>query len=270
MCIRDRHNDHGFFVSAQSFEHIDNRLGLVLFHADVVQNDHIAVFHFGRQGGQHGQFLHLFVQRISVVTGFRAQSNAAVSPLGSSDGALSRVAGAFLSPGFAAAASDFGSGQGGLGALALVGQVIDHRSMHYHAVGFDSEYGILSLIHIFVGTQALGTDIADACNFHYRTNRAAGDNTSTAGSRFHQHAACAERTDYFVRNGRSFQGNVDQIFLGVLNSFADRVRNLGGLTQSKADSAVAVADDNQRGEFEDTAAFNRFRYAVKDVYKRQV
>ena len=67
----------------------------------------------------------------------------------------------------------------------------------------------------------------DACNFHYRTNRAAGDNTGTAGSRFHQHAACAERTDYFVRNGRAFQGNLDQIFLGVLNAFADRVRNLG-------------------------------------------
>lgn len=87
-------------------------------------------------------FFTFLVQRISVTTGFRAQSNAAVSPLGSSDGALSRVAGAFLSPGFAAAASDFGSGQGGLGALALVGQVINHRSMHYHAVGFDSEYGI--------------------------------------------------------------------------------------------------------------------------------
>ncbi len=50
-----------------------------------------------------------------------------------------------------------------------------------------------------------------------------------SGSRFHQHTACAECADNFVRNGGSLQGNLDQVFLGVLNTLADRVRNLGGL-----------------------------------------
>ena len=53
-----------------------------------------------------------------------------------------------------------------------------------------------------------------------------------------------------------------KIFLGVLNPLADRVRNLGGLANAEADGAVAVADDDQRGKFEDTAALNRFGYAV--------
>ena len=63
------------------------------------------------------------------------------------------MAGAFLSPGLAAAAADLGTGQGGLGALALVGQVVDNRSVHDRAVGLDAEHGVgkLDLANGFAG-----------------------------------------------------------------------------------------------------------------------
>ena len=62
------------------------------------------------------------------------------------------------------------------------------------------------------------------------------------------------------------QGNLDQILLGVLNALADRVRNFAGLADAEADGAVAVADDDQRGKLEDTAAFYGFGNTVDGDY----
>ena len=68
--------------------------------------------------------LDLLVEAIAVIAGLGAEGDAAVGPLGSTGRALTGVAGALLSPGLFAAAGDLGAGQGGLGALALVGQIV--------------------------------------------------------------------------------------------------------------------------------------------------
>src|SRR5699024_9501634 len=94
------------------------------------------------EGGLESQSLDLLVQAQVVAAGLGAEGDAAVGPLGSADRALSRVAGAFLSPGLAAAAGDLGTGQSGLGALALVGEVGDNRLMHYVSIGFNAENGL--------------------------------------------------------------------------------------------------------------------------------
>ena len=52
------------------------------------------------------------------------------------------MAGAFLSPGLTAAAADLGTGQSGLGALTLVGQVGDNRQVHGSLVGLNAEHGL--------------------------------------------------------------------------------------------------------------------------------
>ena len=59
-----------------------------------------------------------------------------------------------------------------------------------------------------------------------------------------------------------FEGNLDQIFLGVFDSLADRVRNLAGFADAETNGAVAVAHDDQSGKFEDTSALYRFGNTV--------
>jgi hypothetical protein len=72
---------------------------------------------------------------------FRAKSYATVSPLGSSDGTLTSVAGAFLSPGFSAAAANFGSGLGRLSTVTTVSKIVNNCCMHCNGVRFNTENG---------------------------------------------------------------------------------------------------------------------------------
>ena len=53
-----------------------------------------------------------------------------------------------------------------------------------------------------------------------------------------------------------------QILLGGLAAFADRLGNLGRLAKAEPNDAVAVAHDDQSGEFHHTAALNGFGYTV--------
>ena len=52
------------------------------------------------------------------------------------------MTGALLSPGLSAAAGNFGSGQSGLGALALVGKIVLDNSVNSNSVGFDAKQSI--------------------------------------------------------------------------------------------------------------------------------
>src|SRR5699024_1922827 len=72
--------------------------------------------------------------------GLGGEHNAAVSPLGGPGGALTGAAGALLAPGLDAAAGDLGAGQGALGALTAVGQVILDHLVHNRLVGLDPEH----------------------------------------------------------------------------------------------------------------------------------
>ena len=113
-----------------------------------------------------------------------------------------------------------------------------------------------------VRTKRLGSDIGDTSRLNDRTNLTAGDNACAFRRRLQQNSACAECADYFVRNGSSLQGNLNQIFLCVFDAFSDSIRNLARFTHAKAYDAVAVTHNNQCCEFEDTAAFYGFGYTV--------
>ncbi len=55
---------------------------------------------------------------------------------------------------------------------------------------------------------------------------------------------------------------VNMFFLAP-QALADGLGDLGGLTQAKADFALAVADDDQRGELHHAAALNGLADAVE-------
>ena len=67
-------------------------------------------------------------------------------------------------------------------------------------------------------------------------------------------------------NGAAGQGNGDHILLGILDALADGLGHLGGLTQAKADLALAVAHHHQGGELHDTTTLNGLGYAVGSDY----
>ena len=96
----------------------------------------------GSLGGEHAlerQALDLLVHHVAVAAGLGGKDDAAVGPLGGPGGALTGVAGALLAPGLLAAAGDLGPGQGALGALPAVGQVVLHHVMHDADVGLNAE-----------------------------------------------------------------------------------------------------------------------------------
>ncbi len=59
-----------------------------------------------------------------------------------------------------------------------------------------------------------------------------------------------------------FEGDLNQVLLRVLDALADSVRHLAGLAEAEAHGAVAVADNHQGGELEDTAALYGLAHAV--------
>ena len=113
-----------------------------------------------------------------------------------------------------------------------------------------------------VGTQALGTDVLDACHFYDCTDCAAGDNAGTGSSRLQQDAARAKLADYLVRDGGALQADLNQVLLCVLDALADSVRNFGSLTKAETDSTLLVADYYESRELEDTAALDGLRYSI--------
>ena len=58
------------------------------------------------------------------------------------------------------------------------------------------------------------------------------------------------------------QRHADHVALGLLGRLADRLRHLAGLAGAVADAALAVADDDQRGEAEAPAALHHLGDAV--------
>jgi hypothetical protein len=58
------------------------------------------------------------------------------------------------------------------------------------------------------------------------------------------------------------QRHAHQAALGTLGRLADRLRHLASLAVAKADAALLIADDNQRGKAEALAALHNLRDAI--------
>ena len=66
-----------------------------------------------------------------------------------------------------------------------------------------------------------------------------------------------------MRNGAFLgQRNLEHVLLGVLDALADSDGHLGRLAHADTDVAVAIADDDERGQAEATAALDDLGNAV--------
>src|SRR3954447_13896608 len=112
------------------------------------------------------------------------------------------------------------------------------------------------------GTQALGEHVVDARTLQDGAHRTTGDDAGTGAGRLQQDDAGRCLTLHRVRDGAGDPGHPVEVLLGLLDTLGDRRGHLLGLAVADTDGAVAVADDDQRGEAEAPAALDDLRHAV--------
>ena len=96
----------------------------------------------------------------------------------------------------------------------------------------------------------------DANGFEDGADAAAGDNTSTLGSRFEQDDRTAHLANGEMGNGGAGKVDLVHILVGFIGSFSHRVWNSIGFTNAHSDFTVVITHDECHPELETTAAFN--------------
>ena len=104
--------------------------------------------------------------------------------------------------------------------------------------------------------------VVDAGALQHGAHRATGDDAGTGRGRTQQDDARGLLTLDRVRDGALDAGHLEEVLLGLLDALGDRRGHLLGLAVADADRAVAVADDDQRGEAEATATLDDLGDAV--------
>ena len=102
----------------------------------------------------------------------------------------------------------------------------------------------------------------DAHALQYCTDRTAGDNTGTSGSRTQHNNACGRLTLDAVRDGAADAGNAEEGLLGLFNALRDGGGNFLSLAVADADHTVAVTNDDECGEAEATTTLDDLGNAV--------
>src|SRR5690606_26042673 len=92
-----------------------------------------------RQDAGDSATIHFLVQLLAVVLGTRSKGHTTGTPDRAADGAGTCTAGAFLTPWFASAAADFGTGLLLNGTLSGACQIGDHSLMHQRFIELTSE-----------------------------------------------------------------------------------------------------------------------------------
>src|SRR5919205_392982 len=110
--------------------------------------------------------------------------------------------------------------------------------------------------------EALREHVVDARALQHGTHRATGDDTGTGAGRLEQHDAGRRRTLHRVRDGAGDARHLVEVLLGLLDALGDRRGHLLGLAVADTHGAVAVTDDDQRGEAEAPTALHDLRHAV--------
>src|SRR5690606_999996 len=104
--------------------------------------------------------------------------------------------------------------------------------------------------------ERLAEHVVDAGALQHGADRTAGDHTGTRGGRAQQDDAGGVLTLHLVRDGALDARDAEEVLLRLLDALGDGGRNFLGLAVTHAHHAVAVADDDQRGEAEPPAALD--------------
>src|SRR5260221_576113 len=92
--------------------------------------------------------------------------------------------------------------------------------------------------------------------------RVSGDDAGAFRRGLEQNLRRAVAADDLVRNRGALEIQLDQIFLGLLDTLFDGHRNFAGFAHSEAGMAVIVANDDERGKAEVLAALDDFGDAI--------
>ena len=113
-----------------------------------------------------------------------------------------------------------------------------------------------------VRAERLGQDVVDAGALEHGAHRATGDDAGTGAGRLEQHDAGRLLALHGVRDGGLDRGTLKKFFLASSTPLAMAAGHLLGLAVADADRAVAVADDDQRGEAEAAATLDDLGHPV--------
>ena len=106
----------------------------------------------------------------------------------------------------------------------------------------------------------------DAGELQHGAHPAAGDHAGTGRSRLQEHATGAEDAGRLVGDRRAVLGNPIEVLLGALDALLNRNGDLVGLAVADTNHLALIADHDQRGEREATAALDDLRDAVDFDY----
>ena len=110
--------------------------------------------------------------------------------------------------------------------------------------------------------ERLAQHVVDAGALEHGAHRATGDDTGTGSGRAQQDDTGSRLTLDGVRDGALDARDLEEVLLGLLDTLGDRRGHLLGLAVADADDAVAVADDDERGEAEATTTLDDLGDAV--------
>src|SRR3569623_2236853 len=109
----------------------------------------------------------------------------------------------------------------------------------------------------------LGHHGGDAQALEHGAHRTAGDDAGALRRRAQRHATGTEMPVAVVMQRAAFlERNANHRLLGSGGRLGDRFRHFARLAMPEADPALAVADDDERGEPEALAALHRLRNAI--------
>ena len=113
-----------------------------------------------------------------------------------------------------------------------------------------------------LGADALGQHVAYATQLEHGADATAGDHAGTGAGRAQDHMAGAEAAVDLVGDRFAVLGDPDQVLARVLDPLLDRQWDLARLAVADPDHGLLVADGDQGGEREATAALDHLGDAV--------
>src|SRR5690606_14848416 len=116
------------------------------------------------------------------------------------------------------------------------------------------------------GAVALGQHVVNASKLQHRSHRTTGDNAGTLRGGLHVNLRSAVASLDRVMNRVAIQVDLNHVAARRLHRFLDSCRHLACLTAAEAHFALAVADNGQSGEAENTTTLDHFRNPI-DLYQ---
>src|SRR5690606_21215648 len=135
--------------------------------------------------------------------------------------------------------------------LATLGRNASRR-LH----GLQTLEGGIHHVHRVGGAIALGQNVLHASDFKDGAHGTTSDYAGTFGSRLHVHLGGAMCGLDRVLQGSAVQVDLDHVAASRFHSLLNGRRYFAGLATTETNTTLAITHHAQRGESEDTAAFN--------------